>query len=336
VTHNPGEGVAAGGTLVVQTAFLGDVVLTTGLLDVLAERFGPVDVVVTPGAIPLVNTLPSVRSVLSYDKHRRDRGLGPAWRLAQHLAARGYARAYLPHRSLRSAAIVWAAHIPERIGFAGAEGRWLYTRRVERREDLHEADRLLALADQSGPARIHLAITEDDRAQAYAWLASRGIGDGFVAMAPGSIWGTKRWGGFAELVRLLPGHVVVIGGPDDREAAAAVVDAAPERVFDASGTIPIRVSAALLERARVLVTNDSAPLHLASATDTPTIALFGPTVPRFGFGPRAGRAAIVERTDLKCRPCSPHGPARCPLGHHRCMREIPATTVRDTIQALIG
>ncbi len=336
MTRNPGEGVAAGGTLVVQTAFLGDVVLTTGLIEVLAERFGPVDIVVTPGAIPLVDSLPSVRSVFSYDKHHRDRGVAAGWRLAQHLAARRYARAYLPHRSLRSAAIVWAARVPERTGFAGAVGQWLYTRRVERRAELHEADRLLALADLGGPARIHLEITEDDRAQAYAWLASRGIGDGFVAMAPGSIWGTKRWGGFADLVRLLPGHVVVIGGPDDREAAGALVDAAPERVFDASGTIPIRVSAALLERARVLVTNDSAPLHLASATDTPTVAVFGPTVPGFGFGPRAGRAAIVERTDLTCRPCSPHGPARCPLGHHRCMREIPATAVKDTIQALIG
>ncbi len=337
MTQNPGEGVAAGGALVVQTAFLGDVILTTGLLEILAERYGPVDVVVTPGAVPLVDTLPSVRSVISYDKHGRDRGVGAGWRLAKRLAERRYARAFLPHRSVRSAALVWAARIPERIGFRGAPGHWLYTRRVERRADLHEADRLLALADGSGGrARIHLGMTDDDRAQAYAWLASRGIGDGFVAMAPGSIWGTKRWDGFADLVRLLPGHVVVIGGPEDKAAAGALVDAAPDRVFDASGTVPLRVSAALLERARVLITNDSAPLHLASATDTPTVAVFGPTVPAFGFGPRASRAAIVERTDLRCRPCSPHGPARCPLGHHRCMREIPASTVKDTIQALIG
>lgn len=336
MTRNPGEGVAAGGTLVIQTAFLGDVILTTGLLETLAERDGPVDVVVTPAAAPLAESLASVRSVIRYDKNGRDRGLGPFWQLARTLADRRYARAVIPHRSLRSALLVRTAGIPERIGFAGSAGQWLYTRRVARRPDLHEADRLLALADAGGRARVHLGITEDDRAAAYAWLASRGIGDGFVAMAPGSIWGTKRWDGFADLVRLLPGHVVVIGGPDDREAARAVVDAAPERVFDASGEMPIRVSAAVLERARVLVTNDSAPLHLASATDTPTVALFGPTVPAFGFGPRAARAAIVERTDLKCRPCSSHGPARCPLGHHRCMREIPAATVKDTIQALIG
>ena len=337
MTRNPGEGVAAGGALVVQTAFLGDVVLTSGLLEVLAEQYGPVDILVTPAAVSLVDSLGSVRSVIAYDKHGRDRGLRAGRRLAQHLAERKYARAFLPHRSFRSAALVWAARIPERIGFAGAAGQWLYTRRVERRTNLHEADRLLALANEpGGRAHIHLGVTEDDRAEAYAWLAARGIGDGFVAMAPGSIWGTKRWGGFADLIRLVPGHVVVIGGADDRAAAAPLVDASPDRVFDASGTVPLRVSAALLERARILITNDSAPLHLASATDTPTVAIFGPTVPAFGFGPRASRAAIVERTDLKCRPCSSHGPARCPLGHHRCMGEIPATAVKDTIQALIG
>ena len=330
--------MAGGGTLVIQTAFLGDVVLTTGLLSALAARHGPVDVLVTPAALPLLTTHPAVRKVLSYDKHGRDRGLAGWWRLVRALREPGYARVYLPHRSLRSAALAKAAGIPVRIGFADGSGAFLYTERIARPAGGHEAERLLALAGSgAGPvAAIHLALTEDDRAEAYAWLASRGIGDGFVAVAPGSIWGTKRWPWFGELVRLLRGRIVVIGGPADREVAQAMLDAAPDRVANAAGAVPLRVSAAILERAGVLVTNDSAPLHLASATGTPTVAIFGPTVPKFGFGPRAPRSAIIERTDLACRPCSAHGPAKCPLGHHRCMREIPASTVRDTIQQLIG
>jgi len=329
--------MTAGGTLVIQTAFLGDVVLTTGLLSALASRYGPVDVLVTPAALPLLATHPAVRQVLTYDKRGRDRGLTAWWRLARTLRDRRYARAYLPHRSLRSAALARAALIPVRIGFADGSGAFLYSQRVPRPAGGHEAERLLALAGSAtAPAEVHLELTEDDRAEAYAWLASRGIGDGFVAVAPGSIWGTKRWPWFADLVRLLKGRIVVIGGPADREAAQRVVDAAPERVADAAGSVTLRVSAAILERAGVLVTNDSAPLHLASATGTPTVAIFGPTVPGFGFGPRAPRSAIIERTDLACRPCSAHGPAKCPLGHHRCMREIPATLVRDTIQRLIG
>ena len=329
--------MAGGGTLVIQTAFLGDAVLTTGLLSALAARHGPADVLVTPAALPLLATHPAVRKVLTYDKYGRDRGLAAWWRLVRTLKEQRYARVYLPHRSFRSAGLARAAGIPSRIGFADAGGAFLYTERVHRAAGGHEAERLLALAGPTaGPAAVHLALTEDDRAEAYAWLASRGIGDGFVAVAPGAIWGTKRWPWFGELVRLLRGRIVVIGGPADGEVAQAMVDAAPDRVAIAAGAVPLRVSAAILERAGVLVTNDSAPLHLASATGTPTVAIFGPTVPRFGFGPRAPRSAIVERSDLTCRPCSPHGPAKCPLGHHRCMREIPATRVRDTIQQLIG
>lgn len=329
--------MAGGGTLVIQTAFLGDVVLTTGLLSALAARHGPVDALVTPAALPLLITHAAVRKVISYDKHGLDRGLAAGWRLARTLKEHRYDRVYLPHRSFRSAALARAAGIPVRIGFTDGAGAFLYTVRMPRPAGGHEAERLLALAGAAaGPAAIHVELTEDDRAEAYAWLASRGIGDGFVAVAPGSIWGTKQWPWFGELVRLLRGRIVVIGGPADAGVAQAMLDAAPDRVANAAGAVPLRVSAAILERAGVLVTNDSAPLHLASATGTPTVAIFGPTVPRFGFGPRAPRSAIIERSDLVCRPCSAHGPAKCPLGHHRCMREIPATLVRDTIQELIG
>ncbi len=332
-----GSGPVDGGTLVIQTAFLGDVVLTTGLLTHLASRFGPVDILVTPGAIPLVETHPAVRQALTYDKKGRDRGLGGWWRLVRTLRERRYARAVLPHRSIRSAALAFAAGIPIRIGFAGSPGALLYTHRVDRPEDAHEAERLLALGqpDPGATAALQVALTDDDRATAYAWLAARGIGDGFIAMAPGSIWGTKRWPYYPELIKRLPGRVVVIGGPADRELAQTLVDAAPDRVADATGAMSLRESAALIERAQLLITNDSAPLHLASALGTPTVAIFGPTVPAFGFGPRAPEAALIER-ELDCRPCSLHGPARCPLGHHRCMREIPADSVRDAIHQLIG
>jgi len=324
-------------TLVIQTAFLGDVVLSTGLFTALARRHGPVDVLVRPAAVPLVETHPAVSEAFGFDKRGRDRGLGGLRRTAGRIRLRGYRRVYLPHRSLRSAALAWLAGVPERIGFRDGPGVWLYTRRIARPPRGHEAERLLALAEPApgSVAEIGLGITDDDRAQAYAWLADRGVGDGFVALAPGSVWATKRWPAYPDLVKLIRGPIVVIGGPEDGPLAAPLVDAAPDRVASAVGQTSLRVSAALIERAAVLVTNDSAPLHLASAVGTPVVAIFGPTAPRQGFGPRGPAAAVVERTDLRCRPCSAHGPARCPLGHHRCMREIPATAVHEAIAALI-
>jgi heptosyltransferase-2 len=82
----------------------------------------------------------------------------------------------------------------------------------------------------------------------------------------------------------------------------------------------------------VLVTNDSAPLHLATAAGTPVVALFGPTVPAQGFGPR-GAADRTLGVTLGCRPCSAHGPQACPLVHHRCMRDLPVEQVVRAVAA---
>ena len=90
----------------------------------------------------------------------------------------------------------------------------------------------------------------------------------------------------------------------------------------------------LIERCAALVTNDSAPLHLASAMGTPTVAIFGATVPAFGFGPLAARRAIAETAGLECRPCSSHGPQVCPLGHFKCMKELDAQRVLDAVHAV--
>jgi len=89
----------------------------------------------------------------------------------------------------------------------------------------------------------------------------------------------------------------------------------------------------VIRRAIVLVTNDSAPLHFAQAVATPTVAIFGSTVPAFGFAPRGPRDAVVELAGLACRPCSAHGPATCPLGHHRCMKSLSVEDVLRAVEA---
>jgi heptosyltransferase II len=335
MTREPG---AADATLVIQTAFLGDVVLTTPLLSALAERHGPVDVLVTAAAAPLLETHPAVRRVIRYDKRGRDAGLGGFRRLASELRGHRYARAYLPHRSWRSAALALAAGVPERTGFADSPAAITYTTRVTRGRTGHEVERLLALAEPRGcPAPpVSLALTAEDEAAADRWLAERGVPAGFTALAPGSIWGTKRWPYYPALAAAIEGPVVVVGGSDDAPWADAVVAAAPGRAWSAAGALGLRGSAALVARARVLVTNDSAPLHLATAVGTPAVALFGPTVPEQGFGPRGPRSLALGHAGLACRPCSAHGPQVCPLGHHRCMRELQVETVAEAAAMVAG
>jgi heptosyltransferase-2 len=320
--------------IVIQTAFLGDVVLTTPLLVALAEQHGPVDVVTTPAAAALLETHPAVHRVIRHDKRGKAHGVRGVLELAAAIRAGGYTRAYLPHQSWRSGLAALLAGIPERIGFAEAPARWSYTHRVTRPEGQHETGRLLALAGRSGPAQPSLGLTLADHAIATEWLAASGVADRFIVVAPGSIWGTKRWGKYPELAAALDHDVVVIGGSDDGPLADAIVAAAP-RARSAVGQLPLRSSAALLSRAQALVSNDSLPLHLAQATGTPTVAIFGPTVPAFGFGPAGPHDRVVELTGLACRPCSRHGPMRCPLGHHRCMLDLEAVRVLEALDAIL-
>jgi len=279
--------------------------------------------------------------VIPYDKRRADRGWRGLRTLARRLSSARYERAYLPHRSLRTAALALLARIPARIGFSGGWS-FLYTE-ARPKPAGHEIDRLLALADEAPAAYPpQLRPTPEDERVVAALLAAAGIGGEapFATLAPGSIWGSKRWAYYGELARQLVARVavVVVGGPEDVALGDEVVDRAAEggegrrRVVNACGRLTLRQSAALIARAAVLVTNDSAPLHLATAMGTPIVAVFGPTRPEFGFGPiRPGDVALgIEGLD--CRPCSRHGPPRCPLGHHRCMRDLGPEVVAAAIE----
>ncbi|MEO7456720.1 MAG: lipopolysaccharide heptosyltransferase II [Gemmatimonadaceae bacterium] len=331
-------------SLVVQTSFLGDTVLTTPLLVQLARR-GPVDVVATPASAALLANHPAVRTVIAYDKRGADKGLFGFLGLARRLRENHYDAALLAQGSWRSATLALLAGIPSRTGFSTSAGRLLYTKRATYRDDLHHAARLLMLSRPNGreplvdELRPSLYPGVPERAAVDALLATAGIagGERFVVLAPGSVWGTKRWPYYAELAAMLAtsSRVVVVGGPADAELAKAIVAAAP-RAVDATGQLSLLASAELIGRAAVLVTNDSAPLHLGSAMGTPTVAIFGPTVPDFGFGPLAPVHVVLGETTLTCRPCDRHGPQRCPLGHHRCMRDLSAESVAQAIGTLLG
>jgi heptosyltransferase-2 len=344
-------------SLVIQTSFLGDAVLTTPLIAELATR-GPVDVVVTPAAAPLLANNPAIRRLVVYDKRAGDGGAAGLWRVARAVRAgagvpddEGRSRdmrrtAYLAQGSVRSALLARLAGAGERVGFSGASGSALYTHHVTRRDDRHHAERLwrLAFPDQpdiepaSGALQPRLYPGDADVAAVDALLAHWPADAPFVALAPGSVWATKRWPHYAELACRLASRypLAVIGGPDDgrhaREIAAAV---APNRILDATGALSLLGSAALLARAALLVTNDSSPQHLASAMGTRTLTLFGPTVPAFGFGPLAPGSVSLGHEALDCRPCHHHGPARCPLGHWRCMRELDVARVERAVVSMM-
>ncbi len=334
--------------LVVQTSFLGDTVLTTPLIAELATR-GPVDVVVTPASAPLLARNPDIHELFVYDKRGADAGLSGFRRLAQRVRAPDAregappAIAYLAQRSARSGALALAAGYTQRVGFEGSAGQTLYTARVPYREDRHHAERLwrLACPEQSDgeTPRPKLFPGREERAAVDALLGAATDSRPLVALAPGSVWATKRWPGYAELAKRLAARyrLAIIGGSSDSSDAASIAEfSGAQGVVDGTASLTLLASAELIGRAKLLVTNDSAPQHLASAMGTPTITIFGPTVEAFGFGPLAPNSISLGLDALACRPCHHHGPPRCPLGHWRCMRELGVDAVAIAVDEVLS
>jgi heptosyltransferase II len=335
------------GSLVIQTSFLGDVILTTPLISELAKR-GAVDVLVTPlGAAVLANN-PRIRNVIQYDKRGTYGSTLHLWKTVKDLRSRRpYDAVYLAQGSFRSGLIALMTGAKERVGFASSTGRTLYTRQLPYRPDRHHAERLwsLSMSECADPPtreqiRPRLYPSDQDREAIDLLLRQKGINEeAFVALAPGSAWGTKRWPYYVDLAKRLSSEskVAVIGSKADADIAEEIVAALPTgAAINAAGALSLLQSAELIGRAQAIVTNDSAPQHLASAMGTPTLTIFGPTVPEFGFGPLADRRAVAGNDELSCRPCDRHGPQRCPLGHWRCMRDLGPEYVSNLLSEVLN
>ncbi|UCH78191.1 MAG: glycosyltransferase family 9 protein [Candidatus Coatesbacteria bacterium] len=322
--------------LVVQTAFLGDVVLTTPLLKALKEhRPGAyLAVLVIPETAAVLEGAPFVDDLVVHDK--RGGGLRELRRVIREVRARKFDVVVSPHRSARSAIIAWRSGAPRRLGYRESALPRLYTERVPRPREGHETRKILALAEALGchdsEARPVLVATEAERGAAREAAGGRR----YVVISPSSVWPTKRWlpEGFAAVGDHLArrGYAVMLtGGPAETKPAAAVAAAMEAPATNVAGRTTPRELAALVAEAALVVANDSAPVHLASAFDTPTVAVFGATVPAQGFGPLASRSAVSEVEGLYCRPCGAHGGRRCPEKHFRCMRELTPAGVIATV-----
>src|SRR5690606_25602639 len=129
-------------------------------------------------------------------------------------------------------------------------------------------------------------------------------------------------------------QVILTGSPAESAIGNEIESQA--QVLNLCGELSLPQTMWLMGKARAVVSNDSGAMHMAAAMGTPNVAIFGPTVLRFGYQPWQSKARVLERTDLDCRPCSPHGTAKCPLGHHHCMKWISAQEVEDVVLELMG
>ncbi|GAA4000376.1 glycosyltransferase family 9 protein [Hymenobacter fastidiosus] len=315
--------------LLIQTAFIGDVILATALLERMhqTEPDTPVDFLVRKGNEGLLKNHPHVRRVLIWDKKKdKYRGL---WHLLQQIRATGYDRVITLQRFASTGLLTAFSGARERIGFDKNPLAFRFTRVIPHviGVGVHEVSRNLHLLDPAAevpltPPRLYPTAADEAAAAPYAAAGP------YVCIAPTSVWFTKQFPAaeWVKLLRALPPQytVYLIGGPPDAAACAQLLTASGRTTgVNLAGQLSLLASAALMRDAVLNYVNDSAPMHLCSALAAPTCAVYCSTVPYFGFGPLSPFSRIVELPqELDCRPCGLHGYRKCPLGHFHCAHGI--------------
>jgi heptosyltransferase-2 len=337
--------------LILQTSFLGDTVLTLPLISEVRHRF-PVKkltVLCLPLSRELLLDHPAIDDIITDDKKNSDRGWRGLRRTAARVKEKKFTLALTPHKSLRSALILYLAAIPHRVGFRESRGWFLFHQRAERNPELHDVERNLSVLRpfglRPGECRRALDLPVSAATQKFVDEKLRELGilqnDLMIGISPGSVWETKRWSaaGFAALIQILHQkhgcQIALFGGADDAGVVEDVQRRCDRAAISLVGRIGLRELPAAINRCRVFITNDSGPMHIAVARRVPTIAIFCATTPRLGFYPYSNDAIVVQR-DLSCRPCASHGGRRCPLGTEDCIRQISPNAVLQAVEKLLA
>ncbi|MEW6557346.1 MAG: lipopolysaccharide heptosyltransferase II [Elusimicrobiota bacterium] len=327
--------------LIIQTAFLGDVVLTLPLIQSVKKYLkAHLSILCIPATQNILEGHPAIDEIIIYDKKGKDKGFFKLVKLAKKLKEKKFDTAIIPHPSFKSGLISYLANIPERIGFSNSAGRFFFTDRVFFDKRKHQLERYLSLLKHFNievkEAKTEIYIDEKDEKFADDILLKD---KKFFGINPGSVWATKKWlhERYAELsdkiVNQLDGQVVIFGGPYDIETASEVEKNMKSKAINLAGKTTLKQLTALIKKCCVFITNDSGPMHISAGLNVPTVAIFGPTVKQLGFFPYSKKAVIVEKS-LPCRPCGKHGPNKCPKKHFRCMTEISVDDVFEAVKLL--
>ncbi len=333
-----------GSVLVIQTAFIGDVILVTPLLKAIHDFFpdADIDVMLRPPSDNLVETLPYLRSVIIFDKYGTDRGFKGVKKFAQMIKESNYDLIFLPHRSFRSGFIAYLSGVKNRVGFKRGGGLLFHSKRIPYPDKLHEIQRNLRLLSPFGEVPAPTFPEVVSSAQDIAVVDERlekVQGSRLIAFAPGSVWMTKRWleDYYVELGKMCVDadfRVILIGGGQDRILSENVANGLGIECLNLTNEITLRQSVEVLRRCEILISNDSAPTHMGVAAGTKVLTIFGSTVPEFGFAPFGpnGRSLGIE---LDCRPCTDHGKQSCPKKHLHCLVDIKPEYVFQEITKLL-
>lgn len=339
----------------IQTSFLGDIILSTGAFRAFRQRFPQKKqfLITTKIGVAALVGHPDLDGIVEFEKS----GLGlPAFlkmRTQAKLWQKTWGRGLVlqAHRSTRSTLLSHFLRLPV-VTYLQTAASWGAAARVERVAMMHEASRVALLLEPLGLPRLsssdlrpNLSVYSGEwsaELQAF-FLAATTAADRrpVVGIVPGSVWATKKWpanyyGQIVAKLLQMGWRVILLGAKSEQQDGEVIVETegvgSHDRLFNAIGKTSLDELRAIYPRLHLVISNDSSSLHYASAFNVPAIAIFGATVPGLGFGPLSDWHRLSEHMNMPCRPCSDHGPQRCPLGHFRCMKDLQIDQIWQRVE----
>ena len=330
--------------LIIQTAFIGDVILATSLVDMVKHYFpkAQIDFLLRKGNEGLLKTHPHIKTIHIWDK-KNGKYLNLI-KMAFHARKEKYDYVLNIQRFASSGIFMALCGAKVKIGFKQNPLSFLFHKKVEHKipyqlhgEYLHEVQRNALLLEpivenfilpQAIKIPPSLFITASDQMKADEIVQGP-----YVVLAPSSVWFTKQWekDKWIELKNNLQGkyQLLFIGGPEDKEYIDSII-LESRNCVNLCGKLNLLQSAALMKKAQRVFVNDSAPLHLASAVNAKITAIFCSTIPEFGYTPLASDSQLIQLTPrLSCMPCGLHGKKACPQKHFNCSELINIDDVVD-------
>jgi len=328
--------------LVIQTAFIGDVVLATAILESVHQQdpTASISVLVRKGNEALFNMHPYINKVLVWDKKQNKYG---HWlQLLFEIRKNKFDAVINLQRYAATGLWTVLSGAKMKIGFDKNPFAFLFTNTIQHQavgNGLHEIERNHALLNPLGlfpNAKPALYPSSQDLKAVEGYQSAS-----YLCMAPASVWYTKQFP-MHQWIRVLnsipfEGPIYLLGGPADKSLNDQILQAVQKKnLVNMAGRLSFLASAALQKGAVLNYVNDSAPMHFASAVNAPVAAIFCSTVPDFGYGPLSDTSFIIEtKQALSCRPCGLHGKKQCPLKHFNCAETIHLEQIYQPLQQVL-
>jgi heptosyltransferase-2 len=332
--------------LIVQTAFIGDVILATSMVEYLAKEFpkAKIDFFLRHGNQSIMETSPHINKVWIWDKSKsKFFGL---LKLIIGVRKEKYDYVFNIQRFFNSGLLTAFSGAKKTIGFHSNPLSSFFSKKIvhkiphqENGTFLHEVQRNCQLVTGlfpelkiPDPKDLKTKLYFDDKDQEV--IKNLSLPQKYFVIAPSSVWYTKQWHAskWEELIKELTVHgtIYLIGAPSDNEYVSNLIF--NNNVINLCGKLSLRQSALLMKTASRVFVNDSAPLHLASSVNANTTSIFCSTVPDFGYFPLADNSELIQvEPRLECMPCGLHGHKDCPKSHYKCAMDVDVSKVLNTI-----